>query len=231
MARQLVFDLPVRPALGRDDFFVSSSNAAALTMLDSWTDWPGNKLLLVGPAGAGKTHLACVWASETGARVVDAVSLTTVDVPGVDVPGIAAAGFVVVEDVQAIARHPDAQTALFHLHNLTLSEGGRLLLTANAPPAQWGLSLPDLVSRMHGTTMVRINGPDDALLNAMLVKLFADRQLAVPPGLISWLVPRMERSQAGAARVVDELDALALSEGRSITRDLARTVLDKLGQG
>lgn len=220
--KQLAFELPVRPALGRDDFFVSASNAAAVAMLDGWANWPNGKLALVGPSGAGKTHLAQVWAGETGAVVVQATALRDGDVPG-----LAARKSVVVEDVQDLGPElPEASTALFHLHNLLLAEGGRLLLTGDSPPASWRIALPDLASRMQGTAIIRIEAPDDELLSAMLLKLFGDRQLAVSPALIGWLVPRMPRSHAAAARLVAELDRHALAAGGRITRELARSVLE-----
>ncbi|OYX45313.1 MAG: chromosomal replication initiator DnaA [Rhodobacterales bacterium 32-67-9] len=216
MPRQLTFDLPVRPALGRGDFFVSPSNALALAALDAG-GWPEGKMLLVGPEGAGKSHLAQVWATETRARVLDATAL-----PGQPPDDLA----LVVEDAERIAGDRAAETALFHLHNHVLARGGRLLLTAGAAPRLWGLTLPDLASRMEATTTATLLPPDDALLAAVLVKLFADRQIAVAPTLIDWLLPRMDRSFAAARRLVAELDARALARGGAVTRALAAEVLD-----
>ncbi|MFA5580742.1 MAG: chromosomal replication initiator DnaA [Paracoccaceae bacterium] len=225
MAEQLALTLPVRPALGREDFFVSASNALALASLDGWQSWPLAKLVLVGPPGAGKTHLAQVWAHEHGAVIVQATELG-----GADIAALAGRGFVVVENAHLLAEpaggHPAAEQALFHLHNLTLAEGGRLLITATTPPAHWGLSLPDLASRMAGTTIARLDPPDDALLAAMLLKLFADRQIAVPPQLIPYLVKRMERSHAAAATLVAALDEAALARGGPVSLSMAAAMLD-----
>lgn len=216
MPRQLTFDLPVRPALGRGDFFVSPANALALAALDAG-NWPEGKMLLVGPEGAGKSHLARVWATEAHARVLDAAALP--DAPPDDLA-------LVVEDAERTAGDRAAETALFHLHNHVLARGGRLLLTAGAAPRLWGLTLPDLASRMEATTTATLLPPDDALLAAVLVKLFADRQIAVAPTLIDWLLPRMDRSFAAARRLVAELDARALARGGAVTRALAAEVLD-----
>jgi chromosomal replication initiation ATPase DnaA len=216
MPRQLAFDLPVRPALGRGDFFVSPANALAVAQIDAG-GWPAGKLLLIGPEGAGKSHLAQVWATETGAEVLAAADLPE---------GPAEALAVVVEDVDRIAGDPVAETRLFHLHNHVLARGGRLLITASAPPRTWGLVLPDLASRMEATAQAALLPPDDALLSAVLVKLFADRQIAVAPSLIPWLVTRMDRSFAAARRLVAELDARALARGGPVTREIAREVLD-----
>ncbi len=224
MPRQRRFDLPARPALGREDFFVSPANAAAVGMIEGWQGWSGRKLLLTGPSGAGKSHLVQVWAGLAAAKVVAAQDLTSADIPDLATRNIA------VEDAQAIAGDRAAEEALFHLHNLALAEGQSLLLTADAPPQRWGLVLPDLASRMQGTTLVALEAPDDDLLAAVLMKLFADRQLSPAPDTIPYLVPRMARSFDAARRVVTALDEAALESGRAINRTLARHVLDKLAK-
>ena len=220
MPQQLNLTLPVRTALGRDDFFVSPANAMALALIESWPDWSGGKLLLSGPPGAGKTHLAHVWAALSGATIHAARDLAEVDIPAL------AQGPVAIEDVPEIADDPKAQTALFHLHNLVLAEGHSLLLSGHGDPAHWGLTLPDLKSRMQGTTVARLEEPDDTLLAVILAKLFADRQITPHPDLIPYLVGRMDRSFEAARHIVDRLDTLSLSEQRPLTRALARRVLD-----
>ncbi|MEE4347787.1 MAG: DnaA/Hda family protein [Paracoccaceae bacterium] len=224
MHRQLSFDLPVRAALGREDFFVAPANAMAVALIEGWRNWPGRKLVLEGPKGAGKTHLAHVWAGASGARIVDARALAKADIPGL------AAGPVAVEDVPLIAGDIAAENALFHLHNLILAEGHSLLLTADRPAAHWGLSLPDLASRMQGTQATKLEAPDDRLLTALLAKLFADRQLIPTPDTIPYLVTRMDRSFDSARQLVAVLDAAALSQGRAINRKLAAEVLERFIQ-
>jgi len=221
MPRQLSFDLPCRTALGRDDFFVSTANAAAVAMLEGWQGWPARKLVLVGPRGAGKTHLAHVWAALSGARIVPAA-----DLPGADIAALAAAP-VAVEDCDTIAGTQTAETALFHLHNLALAEGRSLLFTATRPPNHWPLALPDLASRMQGTPLVRIAPPDDALLAAVMMKLFADRQLSPSPATIPFLIRRIDRSFEAARDIVERLDAASLRDRRPITKALAGELLDK----
>ncbi len=222
MAMQLTFDLPVRPALGREDFFVSPANALAVSALDAPAAWPDGKMLLTGPAGSGKTHLALVWAAQSAAKVLDARALAETDLPD--------AAALVVEDANRVAGKPDLETALFHLHNHMIGRRGRLLITADRPPRDWSLALPDLLSRMEATPSVALRAPDDALLGAVLVKLFADRQLQVSPGLIPWLVGRIDRSFATAQAVVAALDGAALSRMRPITRALAAELLDSRGK-
>jgi chromosomal replication initiation ATPase DnaA len=218
LPRQLTFDLPVRTALGRDDFFVSPANALAVATLDNSAGWPQGKMLLVGPKGAGKTHLAHVWAASTGAAILPLSDLAT------SAPGSAAN--VVVEDVDSVGGDATLETALFHLHNLVLAEGGRLLMTAATPPKFWTIALPDLASRMQATAIASLDAPDDALLAAVLVKQFADRQLTIQPSLIPWLIARMDRSFAAARDLVAALDARALATRRPIGPALAAEVLD-----
>lgn len=220
MARQLTFDLPVRPAQGRGDFFVTHSNAAAMATVEGWQGWPNRKLVLAGPEGSGKTHLALVWAEMTAARLVAAQ-----DLPDTDIAALAGQS-IVVEDADRIAGNRRAEEALFHLHNLILAEGGHLLVTARDAPSRWGLDLPDLRSRMEGTTLTRLDAPDDMLLSAVLVKFFDDRQIIVTHPLITYLVRRMDRSLAQAALLVDRLDRAALAEHSPITRTFAARILD-----
>ncbi|WP_171167162.1 DnaA ATPase domain-containing protein [Ruegeria sp. HKCCA0370] len=219
MARQLSFDLPAKTALGREDFFVSPANALAVAMISA-TSWPGNKLVLTGPAGAGKTHLAHVWAAETGGRIIQAADLRYDDVPDLARRPIA------VEDVPMIADDADQQKTLFHLHNLVLAEGNALLMTGRLAPKLWELPLADLQSRVEGAHHVALDPPDDALLGAVLAKLFVDRQLNPGPEVIAYLVKHMDRRFETAADVVEQLDQLALMEKRDITRSLAVRVLN-----
>lgn len=219
MATQLGFDLPVRAALGREDFFVSPANAMAVALLEGWQGWPGRKLLLIGAAGAGKTHLAHVWAAQSRARILPAASLEQADIPAL------AQGHVVVEDIDQIAGQQGAEQALFHLHNLVIAEGHSLLLTSACAPQHLGLSLPDLQSRVQGCQSASLGAPDDRLLGAVLMKLFADRQLVPTPDTLPYLVRWMTRSFDSARQIVAEMDAQALAQGRPLNRALAREVL------
>ncbi len=218
MSRQLAFDLPSGEAFRRADFYASPANAQALASVEAWQDWPGGKLVLVGPAGSGKTHLAHIWATLAGAEVISAAKLLETDLHDL------AQGPVAVEDADQIAGDREAEVALFHLHNLLNGRG--LLVTAASAPRDWRLGLPDLLSRMQAAPVAQLNPPDDLLLSAVLIKLFADRQIVVPPNLISYLVSRMDRSIAAAREWVKFLDARALALGRPVTRALAAEVLD-----
>ncbi len=222
MAQQLGFQLPVRTALGRDDFVVSPSNAIALSMIDAWQNWPLGKFVLSGPEGSGKTHLAHVWAGQTNATLVQSSDLKAANLEEL------ASAPLVVEDVPRIAADMDAQTALFHLHNMIQAAGQPLLLTGQPSPNLWRLSLPDLQSRVDAAGHASLEPPDDALLQVVLHKLFADRQLRPRDDVVPYLVKRMERSFAEAGRIVAKLDAQSLAERRDITRGFAAEVLDIL---
>ncbi len=224
-ARQLALAFAHRAALGADDFLVAPPNADAVAWIDRWRTWAHPALVLHGPPGCGKTHLGHVFLSLTGGVAVAAGELAANDPPRLaDAPGV------LVEDADRIGGAA-AERALFHLHNLIAEARGRLLLTARAPPARWTIGLPDLASRMRAAPAVAIAPPDEALIGAVLVKQFADRQVRVDPAVIAFLVARMERSFDAARRLADALDRAALSEGRAITVPLASAVLARLGGG
>lgn len=222
MSTQLRLDLPVRTALGRRDFFVSDANALAVAQVDRWRDWPSRKMILTGPPKSGKTHLCHVWKNEAQAEIVPADAL-----PHLPIPALAQTS-ACVEDVDQIAGNRDAEEALFHLHNMVLSEGHSLLLSAQKPPMHWDLSIPDLKSRMMGTDVAQLEKPDDQLLAAVLNKLFTDRQIVPMPDVIPYLVRYMDRSFDAADRIVELLDSAALGTPRGVTRALASKVLKGL---
>lgn len=214
---QLTLGLPHRPALGRDDFLVAGSNADAVAWLDRWPDWPATALALHGPQGSGKTHLAQVWRRRSGA----------VEASGrFDPPALAASGAVVL-DLDAAAG-PAEERPLLHLYNLLAERRGHLLLVGREPPARWPVQLPDLRSRLSTAPAVALTPPDDELRAAVMVKLFADRQLRVDADVVGYLVKRLDRSFAAIGEAVAALDEAALAEVRPITVPFARAVLARL---
>ncbi|WP_323378440.1 HdaA/DnaA family protein [Skermanella mucosa] len=218
---QLPLDLGHRPAMGADDFLVAPSNEAAVAWLDLWPNWPAPALVIFGPAGCGKTHLAQVWRARTQAPRVEPGDLRIETLPRL----LSEAAAVVIDNADRGTGDARAERALFHLYNLARETGGHLLLTSESAPARWGINLPDLRSRLMAAPAVAVGAPDDALLAAILVKLFADRQLRVGHDVIRFLVTHMERSFDAARRLVADLDAAALAARRRITVPLARRVL------
>ena len=217
---QIPLDLGHRPALSEGDFLVAPCNAEAHGWLARWPGWPGPASVIYGPAGCGKTHLAHLFAAASGAVTVAAADLAVADPPLL----LARAGAVVVEDCD---REGLDEAALFHLINLTKESGGFLLLTGREAPARWTVLLPDLRSRLNAMPALPIGAPDDAVLAAVLVKLFADRQIKVGEDLVAYLLGRMERSFAEAVRLVERLDHAALAGRRAVTVPLARCVLEQ----
>ena len=218
------FPLPFdhRPSLAGDDFLVSPCNGAAVAWIDRWPEWPGPALALAGAGASGKTHLASVFAARTDGRLIDRTQLTAT--PPAELAD--AATPLILDDVDRVAGDAAGERALFHLLNYLAGQKGRLLLTGALPPARWKVALPDLASRLGALPVAEIGPPDDGLMAALLVKLFADRQLQVGADVIAFMVTRMERSFAAARALVADIDAYALESRRAITVPLVRAVLD-----
>jgi chromosomal replication initiation ATPase DnaA len=217
VARQLTLDLTPAPRFAKEDFLVSASNAAAFRMIEAWPDWPDKVLLLVGPAGSGKSHLGAIWAQKAGARILDASHLQMADLPD-----LVQAGAVLVEDADRLGA---VETQLFHLLNLARERQAFVILTARALPLDWQLATADLLSRLRLAPLVEIGEPDEALLRAVLVKLFDDRQLLLDHTVLEYVALRLDRSFEAARGFVETADRMALSLGRPVTRTVANEVL------
>lgn len=217
-AEQLPLAFEHAPATGRDDLLISDPLQAAVAMIDRWPAWPSPVVILAGPAGSGKSHLARIWKERAGAADVWPKIGSTA-------PDVAAHQPVLFEDAD---RAGFDDTVLFHLINSVRQHGTGLLMTSRLWPMSWGVRLPDLASRLKAATVVEIGEPDESLLSQIILKLFADRQLLIDDRLVSYIVARMERSSAAAQSIVERLDRLALSRGTRITRRLAAEVLNEL---
>jgi len=215
--RQLAFALPHAESLSRDNFLEGPANAAGLALVDSWPDWPNRVMLLVGPEGSGKSHLAAIWAEEAGARATSAQALTAAAVPGA-----LATGALVVEDLKPSEFD---ERALFHLLNLAREDAAFVLITARAAPSALPIELRDLRSRLRAAPTVSLLPPDDQLFRALIVKFCADRQLSVDEAVVSFVATRIERSFAAARQAIELLDTEALRLGRPVTRALAAELL------
>jgi chromosomal replication initiation ATPase DnaA len=213
---QLLLDLEREPALGREDFLPAPGNREALAWIDRWPDWPAPALVLHGPEGAGKTHLARIFAARSGGRQL---------APGDLAPGAPPElpRTLVLDPALPVAD----EVALLQLYNRQRERGGHLLLTAREPAAHWPLALPDLASRLRAAPTVGLAAPDDGLLAAVLVKLFADRQIAVGDEVVGYLVRHMERSFAAARRLVAALDRHSLIQHKPVTVAMARRLLQE----
>lgn len=211
MTKQLAFDLPSRPALGKSDFFISDCNSMAVKLMEDWENWPNRQHILSGPAGSGKTHLALVWARSMSANVIN-IS----EVVNIDLQKAPSASFV-IENMDEQPENVELENKLFHLFNMLLANGCYLLLTGKKDPIYWKIDLPDLRSRVLGMRNARLLPPDDNLFLALIAKLFADRQIFPKPEVLQYITRHSERSFSTASHLVDFLDKVALSEGKKIS--------------
>lgn len=217
--KQLTLELPLEPRFGREDFLVSPSNERAYALIERWPDWPDTILLLEGPKGSGKSHLAAIWAAQSHGWTVDAFEV------GTDrVPHLVSNGALVIEDLHSAGGD---EPALFHLLNLARERRAYVLITTAVAVGELPIRTPDLKSRLRLAPSVSLDPPDDALLRAVLVKLFVDRQLVVDTTVVDFLALRIERSLAAAAEAVAALDREALSRGRRITRPMAAELVGR----
>ncbi|MGI9477828.1 MAG: HdaA/DnaA family protein [Hyphomicrobiaceae bacterium] len=216
---QLVFDLPHLEAFEAEDFLVSQCNQSAVDMIDSWPDWPAHAVVVCGAAGSGKSHLVSVWRERSGG---DVVSMT--DVTAATISRFQETGRLAIEDVAA-GGDPETERLVFHLLNAARERKNQILITTRQPPGELEIALPDLRSRLRALPIAQIQPIDDALLSGLLVKLFSDRQLAIDPGVIKYLMRHMERSAQSAREVVERIDRLALATHRKVTRALAAEAL------
>lgn len=218
--KQLPLPLPHRPSLDGEDYLVAPCNEDAVRWIDRWPDWPGPSLAVAGPAGSGKTHLASVWAAVSGARFMDPD-----EVNGPEGGLAPAEGPLIIDDADRLMGQGAQEQALFHLLNGLHGTKGRLMLTGSAPPTRWQVKLADLRSRLNAIPVAEIGPPDDALIAALVVKLFADRQLRISGDAVRFLTARMERSFEAASRLVESIDRRALAEQRAVTIPLIRDIL------
>lgn len=210
---QLLLDIGLDGSMSRDDLIVTRANRDAVGLIEHWPDWPGPFVIVVGPPGSGKTHLATIWREDAGARNCDPANLSDADLDAAQagqsllIDGIRPGGF--------------DETALFHIMNAVRAGRGSLLMTSLERPAAWQVQTPDLLSRVRAATTVEIDEPDDELLMGVMAKLFADRQIAVDPAVIRYIASRIERSLASARSIVERLDRASLARKAKITRAFA----------
>lgn len=221
-AEQLIFDLGHRTAQGREDFLVAPSNRDAVAWIDRWPSWPAPALVIYGPPACGKSHLAAVWRDRAGAALLDPQDICKS--PAADL--LARGPHLVIDSADGLIGDREKETALFHLYNRAREQGQSLLLTFTASPAALGFVLPDLASRLRAAPAVAVQPPDDTLLGAVLVKMFADRQIVPGADVLTYILPRMERSFAAARDLVSAADRLALAEKKPVSVALARRLLN-----
>ncbi|MCB9986328.1 MAG: hypothetical protein H6865_01675 [Rhodospirillales bacterium] len=199
---QIPLSFPLTPAMAREDFLVSDSNRDALALIDRWPEWNAPFLYIYGPEGSGKTHLAAIWSAHVGQNAT------------------------VIEHLENLVGVRPQEETLFHLYNRVRQMPGAVLMTGARPLALMRFAIPDLASRLKSCPQVAIGLPDEQLLRALLVKLFADRQMRIDIGVIEYCIARMERSFSAARDLVAQLDQRSLVEKRPVTVAMARAVLN-----
>ncbi len=223
MSNQLSFSLPKKETLDRDNYFVSQANQGAVSLIEDWINWPSQKLILVGSEGSGKTHLGHLWADEVGATIISATTLMEQQISELSKAPV------LVEDINEIQRNQPVEIVLFHLHNLLYSEGHSLLMTSQILTGRLSFSLTDLQSRIEASTTGKLHSVDDDLLGAILIKMFADRQIYFSDKLLTYVLSRVERSYTAAKLFVEEVDSKAMAESRVIGKKLVRDILEARG--
>lgn len=222
---QIPFDLGHRPALERGDFLIAPSNQDAVAWLDLWPQWPAPVLILYGPVGSGKSHLAAVWCEQSNAACIDIRTLTQAAAGEI----AAQCHHLILDDADSIIGNLEREKGLFHLYNMFKEERRSLLMILKDPPVRRTFALPDLASRLRAAPAVAIREPDDHLLAALLIKLFSDRQLRIGAEVLDYILPRIERSFEAAQRLVTLADQKALAEKRAVSIPLIRDLLTQAG--
>jgi chromosomal replication initiation ATPase DnaA len=227
MTRQLPLPLPHDAAMGADDFLVTSSNRDAAAWIEKWPDWPAHGLILNGLSGSGKTHLLNLWLAKSGGRLVTTSELITRSSESLTATTCALA----LDDVDTLAGDAAAEESLFHLYNhlkaINVASGqGSLLLTLSSGAGRAGFVLPDLRSRLLTLPVANLGAPDDALLSALIVKQFRDRQVALDAGVVDYVASHAARDAASIRDLVERLDHAALAQGKRVSVALARKILE-----
>ncbi|MBN8520879.1 MAG: DNA replication protein [Alphaproteobacteria bacterium] len=221
---QIPFDLGHRTAMGRSDFLIAPSNRDAVAWIDLWPNWPAPVLIIYGPVASGKTHLAEVWREKSHADFITISDIQNKNPSDLtDHPG-----HFILDEADILIGNLESEKKLFHLYNIFKENNRTLLLTLISAPVHQHFALPDLASRLRAAPAVAIREPDDALLAAIMVKLFNDRQLRVGADVIGYILPRVERSFESVRAFVDKLDQRAMMEKKSITPAMVKSVFDEL---
>lgn len=202
MKTQIPLSFPVTESYRADDFMPAECNQEALKWIERFPDWPYPAVIIYGEKGCGKTHLLSLWQERAGLN------------------------HIAIDDVDQFFGNPEAEEELFHQFNLAKENLTYILLSMLIKVNEQPIKLPDLASRLRAAPQIEIRAPGDDVLQGILVKMFHDRQLRVEPGVVNYIVPRIERSFAAARDLIARIDENSLAEKRSVTVPLVREILN-----
>lgn len=217
---QLAFDLPLPSSSRQEDFFVTSSNQIAVDFINLWPKWSDHAAVIVGEKGAGKSHLAQIWQDKSAALLCDAGSEDYLKI--LDDSYLKA---LVLSNGSAVVGDAPREEILFHLLNRAKAGELDLLILDEAKPAHWAVNLLDLRSRLNAQSVYEITSPDDLLLQALMIKQFRDRQIAITPDVLAYLSKQIHRSYKAIGEIVQKIDTHALAKKRGVTIPLVKEVL------
>lgn len=224
---QLPLAFKHEPFLGKEDFMVASCNAEAFAYVENWPDWPFFAICLYGPTGSGKSHLANMFSENVSIKTRFPYKIPNIRASEVNTGTLRffeQHPCLIIEDLN---ENIDNE-AMFHLYNQYRNEGGYILFTSETAPARLNISLPDLRSRLNIVPSIEIKEPGDDLLQALIVKLFTDRQIVIGEEVLNYIVANMQRSYAYARKLVAEIDNISLARKRAVTIPVVKEALSAL---
>ena len=214
--KQLAFDLPSRPALGRSDFFISDCNSIAVKLMEDWSSWPNRQHILSGPAGSGKTHLAGIFESK-----YKAIRMQEKDLNNNIFKSLKLHENVILDNFE----NKSDEKILYSLFNLVDQDNKYLIINSNIPLTKMGFKLSDLSSRAKNCILAEIKDPDDDLIFALILKNFADMQIKVEKRLIDYIVKRIDRSYRKISNFIYKVDEISLKKKKSINLKIIKNLL------
>lgn len=207
-----------------DDLVISNSNLMAYKLINSWPNWNSSVAAIIGATGAGKSHFANVWQKMSSAIIFKPNELKEANL------AIIENNSVLIENLE---ENSFIEEDLFHLFNSINqarihNQNQNILITCSNSPKNWKINLLDLASRLKTIIETYIEQPDDMLLEAILLKLFSDKQIIIDANVLSYIISNMERSFNFAIKLVELCDKYALEKHSKISKQIANIALNEL---
>ena len=214
---QLTFKFPFSKKYYEQDFFVSNNNFSAFKLIDSWPNWPGKWLNIFGEMGSGKTHLSKILEKKINkAKLIDAKN-----VDGKLIDNLSDYKCLIIDSYDNNIEEKLFYSILNHSKQLD----NYLLINSNNSIKSLKIKLEDLRSRINSFIFIGIELPTDDLLKVIITKTLSDKQIAISPKLIDFIIKNTERSYEKTIKFIKEIDEVSLSTGKSININLIKKVL------